>query len=197
MAPITCAHSCKHLGVGAQPFSCQLCRNALKAMQMWNKAARRKGTLFTHSSSFLGEAMFPNLSWPFTFSFIPGGSRLPSPSQFSSCGVSTVVRNFHSVLTFKTYRDGWGWRTKPKKTDTCYLGQTDLIMDPEGAIKLTDYRFSISRIWAVWLPLCFHCISSPSFPCFLLEALHWSTSEVKQALTRPNSCLLLLLWKQL
>lgn len=106
-------------------------------------------------------------------------------------------QHFHSVLTFKTCKDGWGWRTKPKKADTRYLGQTDLIMDPEGAIKVTDYRFSISGIWAVWLPLCFHCISSPLFPCFLLEALHWSTSEVKQALTRPKSCLLLLLWKQL
>jgi len=88
-------------------------------------------------------------------------------------------------------------KNKSQKADMHYLGQTDLIIDPEGAIKLMDYRLSISGIGAVWLPLCFHCVSSLSFPCFLLETLHRSTSEVKQVLTGPNSCLLLLLWKQL
>lgn len=108
--------------------------------------------LFTHSSSFLEEAMFPNLSWQFTFSFIPGGSCLPSPAQWSTCGVSTVVRNTPSIfiqcsLSKQPPVQGWmGVKNKTKKPDTRYLGQTDLIMDPEGAIKLTDYRFSISGI---------------------------------------------------
>lgn len=54
--------------------------------------------LFTYSSSFLGEATFPNLSWQFTFSFIPGGSCLHSPAQLSTCGASTVVRNTPSIF---------------------------------------------------------------------------------------------------
>lgn len=43
-----------------------------------------------------------------------------------------------------------GWMTvvknKTKKDDMRYLGQTDLIIDPEGAIKLMDYRLSVSGI---------------------------------------------------
>lgn len=39
-----------------------------------------------------------------------------------------------------------GVKNKTKKADTHYLGQMDLIMDPEGAIKLTDYRIGISGI---------------------------------------------------
>lgn len=62
------------------------------------QAARRKGMLFTHSSSFLGEAMLPHLSWQFAFSFIEGGSCLPSPTLLNSCGVSTVVRNTPSIF---------------------------------------------------------------------------------------------------
>lgn len=33
-----------------------------------------------------------------------------------------------------------------KKADMHYLGQTDLIIDPEGAIKVMDNRLSISGI---------------------------------------------------
>lgn len=149
---------------------------------------------------FLRRSHIPKSFLAVHFCFIPGGSCLPSPTQLSSCGVSTwwgTPPAFSFSAHFQNLRGWMGVMNKTKKADTRCLGQTDLIMDPGGAIKLTDYRFSISGVWAVWLLLCFHCISCPSFPCLLLEALHWSTSEVKQALARANSCLLLLLWKQL
>lgn len=80
---------------------------------------------------------------------------MPSPAWSSSHGVSIAVRNtqclwyFHSALAFKMYRDRWGSgmaKNKTKKADMHYLEQTDLIIDPEGAIKLMDYRLSISGI---------------------------------------------------
>lgn len=37
-------------------------------------------------------------------------------------------------------------KNKTKKADMRYLAQMDLIIDPEGAIKLMDYRLSISGI---------------------------------------------------
>jgi len=37
-------------------------------------------------------------------------------------------------------------KNKPKKANMHYLGQMDLIINPEGAIKLMDYRLSISGI---------------------------------------------------
>lgn len=44
--------------------------------------------------------------------------------------------------------DGGGTvvKNKTKKADMHYLGQTDSIIDPEGAIKLMDYRLSISGV---------------------------------------------------
>lgn len=46
------------------------------------------------------------------------------------------------------YRDGYMEMVKneTKKADVHYLGQMDLIIDPEGAIKLMDYSLSISGI---------------------------------------------------
>lgn len=35
-------------------------------------------------------------------------------------------------------------KNKTKKADMHYLGQMDLVIDPEGAIKLMDYRLGIS-----------------------------------------------------
>lgn len=164
------------------------------------QAPRRKGALFTHSSSFLGEAAFPNLSWQFTFSFIPGGSCLPSPAQLSSFGVSTVVRNTPSIfiqcsLSKHTGRDGGEELTQKSRH---VLFRTNGLDYGSWRCYKTD-GLQVQHFWDL------SCLAStvlslyqlPLFPCFLLEALHWSTSEVKQALTRPNSCLLLLLWKQL
>lgn len=34
----------------------------------------------------------------------------------------------------------------PKKANMHYLGQMTLIIDPEGAVKLMDYRLSVSGV---------------------------------------------------